>query len=160
MKFKKLFRGSEDPTMGCRLLQRIFLTNVWNSHTEGDGGLSSCKQLWKWVQSVWLKAKRTTHSTGLQLIKFNSTEMLCCAQSLLSCLTLSDDMDRSPAGSPIHGILQARMLEWIAMPSSRGSSRPRDQTCVSSVSRTGRQVLYGYHYLGSPKQSWPLGLWD
>ena len=40
------------------------------------------------------------------------------------------------------GILQARILEWIAMPSSRGSSRPRDQTHISYVSCIGRQVLY------------------
>ena len=40
-------------------------------------------------------------------------------------------MDRSQPGSSVHGILQARRLEWVAMPSSRGSSRPRDQARVS-----------------------------
>ena len=45
-----------------------------------------------------------------------------------SCLTLCDPMDYSPPGSSIHGILQARTLEWVAVPSSRGSSQPRDQT--------------------------------
>ena len=44
-----------------------------------------------------------------------------------SCLTLCDTMDYSPPGSSIHGILQARILEWVAMLSSRGSSQPRDQ---------------------------------
>ena len=39
----------------------------------------------------------------------------------------------SPPGSSVHGILQARVLEWIAMPSSRGSSRPRDRTQVSRI---------------------------
>ena len=53
------------------------------------------------------------------------------AQSLQSCLTLCDPMDGSPPGSSVHGILQARILEWVAMPSSRGSSQPRDQTQVS-----------------------------
>ena len=43
------------------------------------------------------------------------------------CLTLCDPVDYSPPGSYVHGILQARILEWVAMPSSRGSSRPRDQ---------------------------------
>ena len=43
-------------------------------------------------------------------------------------------MDCSPPGSSVHGILQARMLEWVAMPSSRGSSRPRDRTRVSCSS--------------------------
>ena len=43
-------------------------------------------------------------------------------------------MDHSPPGSSVHGILQARILEWVAMPSSRGSSQPRNQTHVSCVS--------------------------
>ena len=46
------------------------------------------------------------------------------------------------------GILQARILECMAMPSSRGSSPPRDQTCVSYASCTGRQVPYHQHHLG------------
>ena len=48
------------------------------------------------------------------------------AQSLQSYLTLCDLMDCSPAGSSVHGILLARILEWAAMPSSRGSSQCRD----------------------------------
>ena len=45
-------------------------------------------------------------------------------------------------GSSIHGISQARILEWVAISSSRGSSQSRDQTCISYVSCIGRQVLY------------------
>ena len=45
-------------------------------------------------------------------------------------------MDCSPPGSSVHGVLQARLLEWVAMPSSRGSSWPRDQICASCI--TGR----------------------
>ena len=51
-----------------------------------------------------------------------------CAKSLQSCPTLFDSMDYSPPGSSVYGILQARILKWVAMPSSRGSSQPRDQT--------------------------------
>ena len=52
-------------------------------------------------------------------------------------------MDCSLPGSSVHLILQARILEWVAMPSSRGSSWPRDRThVVSYVSCNGRQVLY------------------
>ena len=58
------------------------------------------------------------------------------------CLTLCDPVDCSPPGSSIHGILQARILEWVAISFSRGSSRPRDRTHVSCVSCIGRQVLY------------------
>ena len=48
------------------------------------------------------------------------------AKSLQSWPILCNPMDCSPAGSSVHGILQARILEWVAMPSSRGSSRLRD----------------------------------
>ena len=50
-----------------------------------------------------------------------------------SCPTLCDPIDCSPPSSSVHGILQARILEWVAMPSSRGSSEPRDWTQVSCV---------------------------
>ena len=50
-----------------------------------------------------------------------------------SCLTLSGPMDCSPPGSSVSEIFQARILEWVAMPSSRESSQPRDQTQVSRV---------------------------
>ena len=59
------------------------------------------------------------------------------AKSLQSCLTLCDPMDCSLPGSSVHGMLQAKTLEWVAMPSSRGSSQPRDGTHVSG---TGRRV--------------------
>ena len=67
------------------------------------------------------------------------------------CLTLCDPMDCSPPGSSVHGIFQARILEWVAMPSSRGSSRPRDWTPVSWVSCTGRQNLYHQRHLNFPE---------
>ena len=48
-----------------------------------------------------------------------------------ACLTLCDPMDCSPQGSSVHGILQARIQKGVALPSSRGSSQPRDRTQVS-----------------------------
>ena len=59
-----------------------------------------------------------------------------------SRVRLSDPMDCSPPGSSIHGIFQAKILECIAMPSSRGSSQLRDRIRVSCVSCIGRQILY------------------
>ena len=50
-----------------------------------------------------------------------------------SCLTLCNPMAYSPPGSSIHGILQARILEWVAISFSRGSSQPRDWTHVSCI---------------------------
>ena len=49
------------------------------------------------------------------------------------CLTLCDHMDCGPPGSSVHGILQARVLEWIAIPFSRWSFQPRDLTQVSCI---------------------------
>ena len=52
------------------------------------------------------------------------------AKSLQLCPTLCDPMDCSPPGSSVHGVLQARILEWIIMPSSREGSQPRDRTHI------------------------------
>ena len=70
----------------------------------------------------------------------NHSPLACVhAKSLQSCLTLCSHMGCSPPGSSVHGILQAGILKCVAIPSSRGSSPPKDQTCVSC---TGRWVLY------------------
>ena len=53
------------------------------------------------------------------------------AKLLYSCLTLCDSMDCNPPDSSVHGILQAGILAWVAMPSFRGSSPPRDQIWIS-----------------------------
>ena len=76
---------------------------------------------------------------------------VCVAQS---CPTLCDPMDSSPPGSSVHGILQARILEWVAMSYSMGSSQPKDQTCVSHVFCIGRQVLYHLTHQGSLDSTW------
>ena len=57
----------------------------------------------------------------------------CCLVTSIVSDRLCDPMDCSPPGSSVHGILQARVLEWVAMPSSRGSSRLRDGTSVSCI---------------------------
>ena len=51
-------------------------------------------------------------------------------------------MDCSPPGSSLHGILQSRISEWVATSYSKGSYWPRDRTCTSCISCTGRQILY------------------
>ena len=54
-----------------------------------------------------------------------------CVKVTQSCPTLCDPMDYSPPGSSVHEMLQARLLKWVAIPFSRGSSWPGDQTQVS-----------------------------
>ena len=56
-----------------------------------------------------------------------------CMLVIQSCLTLCDPMDCSPPSSSVHGILQARILEWVAISFSRGSLQPRDRTQVSHI---------------------------
>ena len=61
---------------------------------------------------------------------------------------LCDPVDCNPAGSS--GIFQARIVEWVTIFSSRGSSQPRDQTHISCISCIGRQILYYLCHLRSP----------
>ena len=65
-----------------------------------------------------------------------------CAKLLPSCPFLCDLMDYSFPCSSVHGILQVRILEWVAMPFSRAFSWPRDWTCISCVFCIAGQVLY------------------
>ena len=75
-----------------------------------------------------------------------------CVLIAQSCLTLYDPMDCSLPGSSVHGILQSRILEWVAMSSSRGSSQPRDQTQVSCIA--GRFFTI---WATRKSWSWPTG---
>ena len=59
--------------------------------------------------------------------------MHACVSHFQSCPTFCGSVDCSPLGSSVHGILQARILEWVAIPFSRGSSGPRDRTWVSCI---------------------------
>ena len=61
-----------------------------------------------------------------------------------SCPTLCDSMDCSPPGSFVHGILQARLLGWLAISFSRGSSRPRDQTQASCIAGRSKPLILGF----------------
>ena len=80
-------------------------------------------------------------------------EVNACVLSCLSHVQLFvTPMDCSLSGPSVHGIFQTRILEWIAMPSSRESSRSRDQTHVSYVSCIGKWILLPLATPGSP--SW------
>ena len=63
----------------------------------------------------------------------------CCFLVSKSCPTYCNPMGCSPPGSSVHGTFQAKILEWVATSSSRGSARPRDWTHVSCI---GRWILY------------------
>ena len=82
---------------------------------------------------------------GVQDCKLTRADLACacvhiCMLSPFSRVLLFGTYDHSPPGSSIHGTLQARTLEWVAVSSSRGSPQPGDQTCVSCISRVGSRV--------------------
>ena len=72
---------------------------------------------------------------------------------MLSHVSLCDPMDRSPPDSSVPGILQVRILEWVPMPSSRGSSPPRDQTQDSprKTRATGPPSLQNFNELSEAR---------
>ena len=65
--------------------------------------------------------------------------MVCYCLVAKSCPTLCNSKDGSPPGSSVCGISQARIQEWVAISSSRRSSRPRNWTCISCI---GRRIFY------------------
>ena len=94
-------------------------------------------------------------------------ELLCflcvCVLVARSCPTLCDPTNCRPPGFSVHGILQARTLEWIAIPFSRGSSWPRDRTLVSCIAgrlftvwATGKSL----HFLNVFKMSSSTSFWS
>ena len=71
----------------------------------------------------------------------------CLCSVVQSCVTLCDPLDHSPPGSSVCGISQARILEWVSITFSRGSSWPRDRICVSCI---GGQSLYHWAIWEAP----------
>jgi len=107
-----------------------------------QGGLACCylcgrnesdmTERLNWTELNWVLQKKSSAISGFRSYwrKLTTESESEVAQS---CPTLCDPMDCSPPGSTAHGILQARILEWVAISFSRGSSRPRDQTQVSHI---------------------------
>ena len=85
---------------------------------------------------------------------FSTWESLVCSYLLgQSCPTLCDPMDCSLPGPSVQGIFQAKILEWVSISSSRGSSQPRDWTLVSCISCIVRWILYNCAILEIPLPS-------
>ena len=71
----------------------------------------------------------------------------CCCLLTTLCPTLCDHMDYNPPASVVHGISEARILEWVSISFSRVSSQPRNQTCVSCIAG----VFFTTEPSGKPK---------
>ena len=101
----------------------------------------------KWMCSTHLETPQTPHYWDFMDVSSHCVCVCVCTQS---CLILCNPLDYSPSGSYVHAILQARILEQVAISFSRGSPWPRDWTCISGISFIGRQIL---HHLGNLKVS-------
>ena len=86
---------------------------------------------------------------AIQKTLHNIINQILHAKSLQSCLTLCDPMDCNPLGSSVREIIQARILEWIVISSSGGSSQPWDQTLISCISCVLYLDSLPLSYLGS-----------
>ena len=125
------------------LWYHLFVLYVWLSISALQTGSSvsfSRFHICALIYDIFLPLSDLFHSVRPTV----SRSICACAhdKSLQSCPTLCDTMDCTPPASSICGILQARILEWVTVTSSRGSSQPRDLTSVSYVSCIGRWVPY------------------
>ena len=113
------------------------LVSTW--YLKIEGGRFARKSSPYVAQTGKGKPKWKGSSMGLEYQRMTG----CVHAKLLQlCPSLCNPMDHSLPGSSVHGILQARILEWVAMPSSRGSSWSRNLTRVSYVSCFVKWVLY------------------
>ena len=97
---------------------------MWNMGRKGGKNVVLCS-----MGGININLQLFCKTTFLFMFPKVCFKMLCMhANVLQSCSTLCEPMDCSPLGSSVHGILQTRILEWVAIPFSKGSSQPRDRT--------------------------------
>ena len=146
-----------------RLLELVMDREAWRAAIHGIA--KSQTQLSDWIElnwnellvniiadpwTIWIWTVRVHLFAHFSLSKYvlqyticawfsspmqNHTCRVCCMLSRFSCVWLCNAVDCSLPCSSVHGILQARILEWVAMPSSRGSSQPKDHTQASRYIR-------------------------
>ena len=134
----------------------MFLVPLWNGITV-EGALKKVAPAISWSSNQREREKKRTRYGKIEhwirveeVLKFSlSSPTSRLWQKYLkkysvaqSCLTLCDPTDHSPSGSCVYGIFQARILGWIAISFSRGTSQPRDRISISCASCIGRQTLY------------------
>ena len=124
-----------DLVLSLKSLFLFFLDLFWCSLFKSlySVGYNITSALWFFI--FWPQSKACGILARWPGIKFTSSsvEGVCvcvcvCVKVTQSFLTLCDPINCSPPGFSVHGILQARILEWVAMSSSKGSSQPRDRT--------------------------------
>ena len=124
---------------------------------------NDCSRHWSTerVQFFSTTLNHTSHNQGFKswmscVTKFGLIHHIHpCVLSLQSCLTLCDPVDHSLPGSSVLGILQIRILKWVAIPSYRGSAQSRDQTQISCIAGG----FFTTEPLGKSIFTWPLANW-
>ena len=117
-------------TQGCHLSPGL-PTDIQIQVQKRTGGFLCLQEM---TRSSYCSQKFCRPSTSVTQVAFKM--LRACAFSVAqSCRTLCDPINCSQLGSSVHGILQAKILEWVAIPFSSRSSRPRDQTGVSCIVR-------------------------
>ena len=94
--------------------------DIWHQFNRTLLSCKTCPLFWQLKPNYWFTICTQVHYVHACLVT-------------QSCMTLCDPLDCSPPGSSVHEIIQARILEWVVMPSSRESSWPRNQTLISCV---------------------------
>ena len=118
-----------------KLWELVMDRKAWRAAVHGVTVLNMTEQL-NWTELNWT----------CQWLMCAYWALHVCAQLLQSC----DPIDYSLPGFSVHGIFQTKLLEWVAISSSRVSSQPRDWTHVFCIFCIGRQILLPLNHLGSP----------
>ena len=111
----------------------VFPSSVFSEGTDKPVAMSTFRDV---VLRSWFLNTIVTHTHTYIYTYINTHVCVCaflCVLIAQSFPTLCDPMGSSLPGTSVYGILQARILEWVAIPFSRGSSQPRDQTWVSCI---------------------------
>ena len=109
-------------------------------HSSGISWAEESYFLWHFFLCLYPKNQPLSH-LSLCVFSFLCIFIYMCLDAQL-CLILFNPIDYSPPGSPVHGILQVRILEWVVISYSRGSCWPRDWTHISCVSCIGRWGVF------------------
>ena len=137
---RQVFRAPSGRAVFCvRGPRRQALSPLPDTHRQRPLITRQCASYSEGLRStMYVRTVRGKHSASVS----QKYKYMCVCSVVQSCPTVCSPMDCSPPGSSVHGISQARVLEWVAISFSTGSSQSRDQAHISCTSCISRQILY------------------